>query len=76
MCHGRLTPDQAEAVFLSILQTEAEDLKLRKLLLRGNDLSSVPPAVLSGAVNKLEQLDLVRTELRPTQVIILHSGRF
>ena len=27
---------------------------------------------LSGAVNKLQQVDLVRTELRPTQVIILH----
>ena len=48
--HTRLTPDQAEAVCLAILQAEAEDLKLRKLFLRGTDLSSVPPAVLSGSI--------------------------
>jgi len=50
-----------------------KDTKLEQLWLNGNDLSSVDPAVLARAVNRLEVADLRDTKLSTEQMTSILS---
>ena len=62
----KLTQDQAETLFLKIM--EKSELKLRFLKIRFNDLSSVCPEILSSAIIRLAEVNLGYTQLTSHQV--------
>lgn len=68
-----LTPDHLQRLFYTIANCENENLKLTKLVLFQNDLSSVPPDVLARAVSRLETVSLAETRLTPVQVIVIFT---
>jgi len=48
--------------------------KLRKLDLKRNDLSQIEPKVLATSVNRLEEVDLTRTNLRTVQIASIFAS--
>ena len=64
-----LNKDQVNAMFKAI--SECEDLKLVHLNINANDLSSIPPSILSRAVIRLVEADLFLTKLTDVQVVDL-----
>ena len=61
-----LTPDQAQSISHKI--ANCENLKLTKLDISRNDLSSVPADVLVKAISRLERVNLTGTHLTPAQI--------
>ena len=66
LSHTRLTTGQLQAIFTSII--EANDLKLRKLNLSWNDLSSVSASAVSQAAARLEEVALSYSRLTVSQI--------
>ena len=64
--NAKLTPHQAETLFLAIM--EKSELKLRFLKIRFNNLSSVSPDILSKAVIRLAEVNVGYTQLTGHQV--------
>ena len=62
-----LTKDQSTALLSSLAQSR----ELADLRLTDNDLSHVELPVLSSLVARVESLDLVNTNLQPSQIIEL-----
>jgi len=60
-----LRPEQMTSIVTTIAQ---EDTKLKKLDLKGKNLSHVDPEALAKAAVKLEELDLQDTQLRAEQI--------
>ena len=65
--YSRLTPDQSKAL-LTRLATSAETIKTKSLNICCNDLSSVPATALIGTIERLDQIDLTRTNLNESQM--------
>ena len=63
-----LTPEQVQGIFDKI--STCENLKLRKLMVKGNNLSSVPAPHLVQAISRLEEIDLDKTHLHHQDQVI------
>ena len=63
-----LTSEQVVAIFQRIASQDSPELKLKKLVIWSNDLSTVPSESLSKASVKLEEVSLFLTRLTRDQV--------
>ena len=64
----KLTPDQVQGIFDKI--SSCENLALRRLTVKGNNLSSVPAPHLVRAISRLEEIDLDKTHLHHQDQVV------
>ena len=71
MVSTKLTPDQVQSIFHMI--ADCMNLKLTKLDISPNILSSVPADVLVKAISRLKKVNLKDSDLTPAQIIAIYT---